>query len=29
MTLDKLAELIADGQELQKKAQLKQQGLPF
>jgi len=29
MTLDKLAELIADGQELQKSAQLKQQGLPF
>jgi hypothetical protein len=29
MTLDKLAELIADGQELQKSAQRKQQGLPL
>jgi hypothetical protein len=29
MCLDKLAELIALGQELQKKAQQKQQGLPF
>jgi len=29
MSLDKLAELIADGQELQKSAQRKQQGLPL
>jgi hypothetical protein len=29
MCLDKLAGLIAQGQELQKKAQLKQQGLPY
>jgi hypothetical protein len=29
MTLDKLAMLLAEGQELQKKAQLKQQGLPI
>ncbi len=29
MCLDKLAALIAQGQELQKKAQLKQQGLPY
>jgi len=29
MALDKLAALHAEGQELQKKAQLKQQGLPF
>jgi hypothetical protein len=28
MTLDKLAGLLADGQELQKNAQRKQQGLP-
>jgi hypothetical protein len=29
MTLDKLAGLVAEGQELQKTAQRKQQGLPF
>jgi len=29
MCLDKLAALVAEGQELQKKAQLKQQGLPY
>jgi hypothetical protein len=29
MTLDKLAQLFSEGQELQKKAQRKQQGLPF
>jgi hypothetical protein len=28
MVLDKLASLLAEGQELQKKAQRKQQGLP-